>query len=267
MSTLQTFNAARRSHIVKNLTVKAEYRFEHFNLANFKTDGLDPFMASSNVNAAGTVSPSLDVFLGNWMPSMESCLKPVCEEGSVDVGRVNREGAKYTHADRTCAAGAGRWTVEMKRLLDTGSPDDKALRDRRRYAIAFAVHKNATGSRWHYVSFPYSLGMGTDAQLVARRFEGDRPNWDEIPWTTIPLFYPGQVTWQFLTGSTHAGARGVLEGQACASCHSADLMGHYAVEHELKDEIRGRWVLTLTAASVFLAGLTVAGIVVGGRRP
>lgn len=63
--TFQTFIAALRYHLQKNLTVKAEYRFEHFNLSNFKTDGLDPFMANSNVNAAGTVSPSLDVFLGD----------------------------------------------------------------------------------------------------------------------------------------------------------------------------------------------------------
>lgn len=63
--TLQTFIGALRYHILKNLTVKAEYRFEHFNLANFKTDGLEPFMASSNVNGSGTVSPSTDVFLGD----------------------------------------------------------------------------------------------------------------------------------------------------------------------------------------------------------
>ncbi|HEU5393922.1 MAG TPA: MtrB/PioB family outer membrane beta-barrel protein, partial [Candidatus Methylomirabilis sp.] len=63
--TLQTFIAALRYHIQKNLTVKAEYRFEHFNLANFKTDGLEPFMPVSNVNGSGVVSPSLDVFLGD----------------------------------------------------------------------------------------------------------------------------------------------------------------------------------------------------------
>ncbi|MBI4390970.1 MAG: MtrB/PioB family decaheme-associated outer membrane protein [candidate division NC10 bacterium] len=63
--TLQTFIAALRYHLQKNLTVKAEYRFEHFNLSNFKTDGLEPFMANSNVNGSGTVSPSLDVFLGD----------------------------------------------------------------------------------------------------------------------------------------------------------------------------------------------------------
>jgi MtrB/PioB family decaheme-associated outer membrane protein len=63
--TLQTFIAALRYHLQKNLTVKAEYRFEHFNLSNFKTDGLNPFMANSNVTGSGVVSPSLDVFLGD----------------------------------------------------------------------------------------------------------------------------------------------------------------------------------------------------------
>ena len=31
------------------MTVKAEYRFEHFNLANFKTDDLQPFVSGSDV--------------------------------------------------------------------------------------------------------------------------------------------------------------------------------------------------------------------------
>lgn len=47
--TLQTFIAALRYHLVKNMTVKAEYRFEHFNLANFKTDNLQPFMTGSDI--------------------------------------------------------------------------------------------------------------------------------------------------------------------------------------------------------------------------
>jgi MtrB/PioB family decaheme-associated outer membrane protein len=63
--TFQRLIASLRYHIQKNFTVKAEYRFEHFNLANFKTDGLEPFMPNSNVNGSGSVSPSLDVFLGD----------------------------------------------------------------------------------------------------------------------------------------------------------------------------------------------------------
>lgn len=40
----------------------------------------------------------VDVFLGNWMPSMEGDLAPFRDEGAVDVVGVNLEGAKYTLA-------------------------------------------------------------------------------------------------------------------------------------------------------------------------
>jgi glycine betaine/proline transport system substrate-binding protein len=40
----------------------------------------------------------IDVFLGNWMPTMEADIKPFREDGSVEVVRTNLEGAKYTLA-------------------------------------------------------------------------------------------------------------------------------------------------------------------------
>ena len=40
----------------------------------------------------------LDVFLGNWMPSMEADRKPFVADKSVDVLNANLEGAKYTLA-------------------------------------------------------------------------------------------------------------------------------------------------------------------------
>lgn len=40
----------------------------------------------------------LDVFLGNWMPSMEADRKPFTDDKSVDVMNANLEGAKYTLA-------------------------------------------------------------------------------------------------------------------------------------------------------------------------
>ena len=48
----------------------------------------------------------------------------------------------------------GWWTVELRRRLDTGNPDDKALRDRATYSLAFAFYTEATGNRFHYVTFP-----------------------------------------------------------------------------------------------------------------
>lgn len=62
---LQIVRAALRLHVHERLTLGAEYRYERFHLDNFKTDKLMPFMAASNVNGSGTVSPSLDTFLGD----------------------------------------------------------------------------------------------------------------------------------------------------------------------------------------------------------
>ena len=49
----------------------------------------------------------IDVFLGNWMPTMEADLAPYREDGSVDVVRTNLEGAKYTLAVNAAAAALG----------------------------------------------------------------------------------------------------------------------------------------------------------------
>jgi glycine betaine/proline transport system substrate-binding protein len=40
----------------------------------------------------------IDVFLGNWMPTMENDIKPYREDGSVETLGANLEGAKYTLA-------------------------------------------------------------------------------------------------------------------------------------------------------------------------
>ncbi|RKT32646.1 glycine betaine/proline transport system substrate-binding protein [Roseovarius halotolerans] len=49
----------------------------------------------------------VDVFLGNWMPTMEADIAPYREDGSVDSLRVNLEGAKYTLATNAAGAGLG----------------------------------------------------------------------------------------------------------------------------------------------------------------
>lgn len=41
---------------------------------------------------------NIDVFLGNWMPTMEGDIAPYREAGTVDIIGVNLEGAKYTLA-------------------------------------------------------------------------------------------------------------------------------------------------------------------------
>lgn len=49
----------------------------------------------------------IDVFLGNWMPTMEENIKPYREDGSVETVRANLEGAKYTLAVNKAGADLG----------------------------------------------------------------------------------------------------------------------------------------------------------------
>jgi glycine betaine/proline transport system substrate-binding protein len=49
----------------------------------------------------------IDVFLGNWMPTMEADIAPYREAGSVDTVRTNLEGAKYTLATNAKGAELG----------------------------------------------------------------------------------------------------------------------------------------------------------------
>ena len=49
----------------------------------------------------------IDVFLGNWMPTMEGDIAPYREEGSVETVHMNLTGAKYTLAVNKVAADMG----------------------------------------------------------------------------------------------------------------------------------------------------------------
>jgi glycine betaine/proline transport system substrate-binding protein len=59
------------------------------------------------VTYAGLAEGDIDVFLGNWMPSMEADIAPYREAGTVDTVRANLEGAKYTLATNEHGAALG----------------------------------------------------------------------------------------------------------------------------------------------------------------
>ena len=59
------------------------------------------------VTYASMKNKDIDVFLGNWMPTMEADRKPYVEDKSVEVLEANLEGAKYTLAVPTYAYEAG----------------------------------------------------------------------------------------------------------------------------------------------------------------
>ncbi|WP_254863991.1 ethylbenzene dehydrogenase-related protein [Halovivax gelatinilyticus] len=108
----------------------------------------------------------------------------------------------------------GEWTVEMWRELTTDHPaDTKQLEPGGVYTWTPAVHHGA-GTRWHWVGYPYKLGLGVEpdyvgdrhtagtTELVATHVE-DRPDWREIDGYTIPLVFPGILVWDDLVASSH----------------------------------------------------------------
>ena len=152
----------------------------------------------------------------------------------------------------------GYWDVTLKRAMDTGNPaDDKIMVDKRVYTVAFAVHRNALGSRWHNVSMPVSLGLGRDAELQAVRFDGDVPAWNQ-PWHTVTLFYPGQVSWPHINSRKHAGAAEIKKGVPVKYRHSEIQLAHYGVETEFADGVRRQWLLTMLVGLLLIAGFGVS---------
>jgi hypothetical protein len=153
----------------------------------------------------------------------------------------------------------GEWNLDLRRALDTGYPlDDKAFSHLGLYDVAFAVHKNATGSRWHYVSFPFTLGLSRDADIEATRFGGEQPPWDDIEWTTITLFYPGQTGYNHAVSDDHAGADEVRSRSGIRAGHTEDQLAHYVLEDEFRSSIRSQWIFTAIAWVFFVIATTVA---------
>ncbi|MFC3283701.1 ethylbenzene dehydrogenase-related protein [Litchfieldella rifensis] len=182
------------------------------------------------------------------------------QEGDVIPRRLLRQGAG-SRGDIHVPGGArwedGYWDVTLVRARDTGNPlDDKMFRDQGRYDLGFAVHRDASGSRWHYVSHPYSLGLGRAADIQAVAFSGSAPDWSQ-DWFETTLFYPGQVNWPLLIGQAHAGASDIGAGKPVRSRHSEEQLAHYGVEMEFNDAITRQWQLTLAAGLLLMIGVLI----------
>ncbi len=160
-------------------------------------------------------------------------------------------------------AGTGRWAdgswdVVLQRKMDTGNRlDDKIFLDRGVYHLAFAVHRQATGGRWHYVSLPVTVGLGRDADINAVRFDGDTPKWDQ-PAKAVTLFYPGQVDWAHVNSAKHPGADNVRAGVPVKFRHGELELANYGIEMEFNDAIRRQWLLTMFAGLLLIAAFAVA---------
>jgi hypothetical protein len=143
-----------------------------------------------------------------------------------------------------------------------------------------AVHRLATGSRWHFATLPFSVGVDMPADVTATRFDGDAPDWDAIEATTLTAIYPGQTNWEFLTSDDHPGATEVRnDSMSVLGCHD-DPIGLGAANRAIEPRLAGvalpdgeprsifiRAFDPGNAAFVFLiiALLTVGGAIVLGR--
>ena len=67
----------------------------------------DVRVLSVPVTYEGLAGGDIDIFLGNWMPTMESNIAPYRDAKTVDVLRANLEGAKYTLATNEAGAKLG----------------------------------------------------------------------------------------------------------------------------------------------------------------
>lgn len=67
----------------------------------------ETLMLAVPVTYSSMAEGDVDVFLGNWMPTMEADIAPYREAGTVETVRVNLVGAKYTLATNAAGAALG----------------------------------------------------------------------------------------------------------------------------------------------------------------
>lgn len=133
----------------------------------------------------------------------------------------------------------GAWRVRLTRSLEAPDPkDSKTLADGGLYHVAFSVHADATGARWHWVSVPLTLGLGTHADIEAEKVEGDL-NEAEVAWTPVTLFQPGQVTWDWLYNDEHPGFMILRSGAMdLSTAHSMEEILQNTADHERQLQAR-----------------------------
>ncbi len=87
-----------------DITVTTAVTSKILNTLGYKTK---THLISVPVTYKSLENNDIDVFLGNWMPTMEADIKPYRDNGSVETVRANLEGAKYTLAVSAAAYDAG----------------------------------------------------------------------------------------------------------------------------------------------------------------
>ena len=121
------------------------------------------------VTYEGLAKGDVDIFLGNWMPTMASNIQPYLDAKTVSSVRANLEGAKYTLA--TNAAGAALGIKDFKDIaahakdldgkiygIEAGNDGNKLILD--------MIDKNAFGLKAAKVDLVESSEQGMLAQVA-----------------------------------------------------------------------------------------------------
>lgn len=161
----------------------------------------------------------------------------------------------------------GYWDVTLKRAMDTGNPlEQKIFREGGTYDLAFAVFRNSSTMRWHYISLPVSLGLDKPAQITVNRSPAGQPDWTG-PWTEMTVFYPGQVSWTRLTDPRqHPGADRIAQRVPVAYRHTEQQLALYGVEVEFSEEIKRQWLWTLGMSLSLIIALGISMMLLFQRR-
>nr|WP_321525658.1 choline ABC transporter substrate-binding protein [uncultured Cohaesibacter sp.] len=127
----------------------------------------------------------VDVFLGTWLPSMESDIKPYREKGTIDTVRANLTGAKYTLA--TNAAGAKLGITDFASIADHADELKSAIygiepgNDGNRLIMTM-IEKNAFNLKDFKIRESSEQGMLSQVQRLSKR---DQPivflGWEPHP--------------------------------------------------------------------------------------
>jgi len=129
-------------------------------------------LLSVPVTYSSLKNKDIDVFLGNWMPTMEADIKPYREDGSVETVGANLNGAKYTLAVPKYTYDAG-----LKTFADIAKFKDKLKgkiygiepgNDGNRLILDM-IAKNAFGLKGFQVVESSEQGMLSQVARVNRR--------------------------------------------------------------------------------------------------
>ncbi|MEO1248415.1 MAG: choline ABC transporter substrate-binding protein [Pseudomonadota bacterium] len=117
----------------------------------------------------------IDIFLGNWMPTMEADIRPYLDDGTVDSVGVNLEGAKYTLAVNQSLYDAG--LTDFSKIAEFADQVDGKIygiepgNDGNRLILDM-IESDAFGLGGFELVESSEQGMLSQAERAARRDEG-----------------------------------------------------------------------------------------------